>query len=159
MELSTSSSAALCKFANLLSSFNNSGVFHHVCDTSDQNQPVLLGGSGLDADGMSGRIGREIGMGVIRRGCPSNLGYGNVTLAGVEKLNDELNPLLIISPLFTGALKLSNFSLIRSSALFGRSEVLGSLKICAGNCTGMEIGVLALVFSVVPTCGKDLDTS
>ena len=43
---------------------------------------------------MGGRLGREIGIGVIRRWCPSNPGYGNVTLAGVEKLNDELNPSL-----------------------------------------------------------------
>ena len=54
---------------------------------------------------------------------------------------------------------MSNLSLIRWSALFGRFEVLESLKICAGIGTGMEIGVLALVFSAVPTCGKDRDTS
>ena len=156
MDLSISSSDF--KPARISSSINFC-VLNHPLVKSDQYQPVLLGGSGRDTGVMGGIIGREIGTGVIRRGCPSNPGYGNVTLAGVEKLSDELNPLLIISPLFTSALNLSNCSLIRSSALSGRSEMLGSLKICAINYTGMEIGVLALVFSAVSTCGKDLDTS
>ena len=89
----------------LFSSSINFCVLNHPLVKSDQYQPVLLGGSGLDTGGI---IGREIGTGVIHRGWPSNPGYGNVTLAGVEKLNDELNPSLVIFPLFTGALRLSN---------------------------------------------------
>ena len=105
MELSISSSDFK---PALLSSSINFCVLNHPPVKSDQYQPVLLGGSGRDTGVMGGIIGREIGTGVIRRGCPSNPGYGNVTLAGVEKLNDELNPSLADTSFVTGALNLSN---------------------------------------------------
>ena len=112
MEPSSSSFAAACNPANFSFS-TNFVVLYHPSANSEQSQPDLLGGPGIDLEKIfsffcGGAIGIEIGIGVIRQGCPSSPRYGSVKLADVEKLNDELNPSLAASLLLIGALKLFN---------------------------------------------------